>query len=103
MAAKESVEACPFHNLVHAICGNKKAIKGLSKNTGLPKTGLYLHPTNLENGKVQLGSVSYDYLSISEVFKHIVGQLVMEACAGIRDVVNVYVIWVGIMGLENFV
>jgi hypothetical protein len=62
----------------------------LSKDRVLPKTGLYLHPTKLENGKVTLESVSYDYQSISDVFKHIVAQLVMEACAGIRVVINVY-------------
>jgi len=54
------------------------AVKNFTKDTVIPRTGTFLHKTELDSKKVR-PRILLNYQSIAEVFKHIVGEHVMNA------------------------
>ena len=54
------------------------AVKNLTKDTVIPRTGTLLHKTELDSKKARPRILLY-YQSIAGVFKHIVGEHVMKA------------------------
>ena len=66
------------------------AVKNLTKDTVVPRTGTFLHKTELDTKKVR-PRIILKYQSIAEVFKHIVGEYVMKAYTAVRGVSQVFV------------
>ncbi len=71
-------------------------VKNLTKDTVIPRTGTFLHKTELASKKVR-PRILLNYQSIAEVFKHIVGKDVMKAYTAVRGVYQVFVYLEGIM------
>ncbi len=79
-----------------------KAMKELARDAVIPRTDTAYIETNLEDGKVEIESITFDYQSIVEVFKHIVAELIMEAHAGIHNVAELFIILGGDHGIGAF-
>jgi hypothetical protein len=54
------------------------AVKNFTNHTVIPRTGIFLHKAELDSKKVR-PRILLNYQSIAEVFKHIVGEHVMNA------------------------
>lgn len=53
------------------------AVKNFTKDTVIPRTGIFLHKAELDSKKVR--QRIFNYQSIAEVINHIVGEHVMNA------------------------
>jgi hypothetical protein len=78
------------------------AVKNLTKDTVIPRTGTYLHKTELDSKKVR-PRVILNYQSIAEVFKYIVGEYVMKAYTAVWGVYQVFVYLEVIMESVHFI
>ena len=78
------------------------AVKNLTKDTVIPRTGTFLHKTELDSKKVR-PRVILNYQSIAEVFKYIVGEYVMKAYTAVRGVYQVCVYLEVIMESVHFI
>jgi len=78
------------------------AVKNLTKDTVIPRTGTFLHKTELDSKKVR-PRILLSYPSIDEVFKHIVGEHVMKAYTAVRGVYQVFVYLEVIMESVHFI
>jgi hypothetical protein len=78
------------------------AVKNLTKGNVIPRTGTFLHKTELDSKKAR-PRILLNYQSIDEVFKHIFGEYVMKAYAAVRGVYQVFVYLEGIMESVHFI
>ena len=54
------------------------AVNNFTNHTVIPRTGIFLHKAELDSKKVR-PRILLNYQSIAEVFKHFVGEHVMNA------------------------
>ena len=78
------------------------AMKNSTKDTVTPRTGKFLHKTELDSKKVR-PRILLNYQSIDEVFKHIVGEHVMKAYTAVRVVYKVIAYLEVIMESVHFI
>jgi predicted transposase YbfD/YdcC len=67
-----------------------------------PKTGSYLHEYVDSDGVDQKDNVTFEYQSISEVYKHIIVSLMTEHSVDIRDIEKTFIILGGDHGIGAF-
>ena len=77
------------------------AVKNLTKDTVIPRTGIFLHKTELDSKKVR-PRILLNYQSIAEVFKHSV-EHVIKAYTAAMGVYQVFVYLEGIMKSVHFI
>ncbi len=77
-------------------------MKNVTKDTVTPRTGSFVHKTELERKKVR-PRILLNCQSIDEVFKHIVGEHVMKAYTAVRGVYQAFVYLEVIMESVNFI
>ena len=78
------------------------AMKNLTNDTVTPRTGTFLHKTELDRKTVR-PRILLNYQSIDEVLKHIVGEHVMKAYTAVRGVYQVFVYLEVIMESVHFI
>ncbi len=78
------------------------AVKNSTQDTVIPMTGSFLHKAELDSKK-ERPRILLNYQSIAEVFKHIVGEHVMNAYTTVWGVYQIFVYLEGIMESVHFI
>jgi len=78
------------------------AVKNFTKDTVIPRTGIFSHNAELDSKMVR-PRILLNCQSIAEVFKHIVGEHLMKAYTTVRCVYQIFVYLEEIMESVHFI